>query len=384
MKNILLVGCGADIGATLLQMNKPDIDGFSISGILTNEIPSDPKNPNLNSIDSLYARIVLANPCMLDEITINKKEQTLQIYGRQIQVYWGDALHFDLSQIKQSFNLAILATSKKHIGDPNIMGRFLEKADFVIGVAEGAKLPAIYSNLIGINERFMQKNQTPINDNRCFVVGSCQSNGWHAQLRPLIDFASGFEHFSLKSAEVDIIHPDTPTGRLGTKSVEARSQDPRDNLRPSFSQIQMAMKSLFPSTHCLNTISLRVLTQPPGYQITRFFFNYKTEDNKQLKAEDFASFFSNFSKKNPKTFRFQDIPLGSRGFEQADSSAITLASSNYFKFFDNPYELPDNKVSQLVMQSYVNNVRGYCRSVLQVASHLLYSETPKCYMPNEI
>ena len=34
--------------------------------------------------------------------------------------------------------------------------------------------------------------------------------------------------------ELDIVHPDTPTGRLGTKSIDPRDQDPRKQFSTKF------------------------------------------------------------------------------------------------------------------------------------------------------
>ena len=42
--------------------------------------------------------------------------------------------------------------------------------------------------------------------------------------------------------ELDIVHPDTAQGRLGTKSLNPREQDARNNLRPGFSQVEKSMK----------------------------------------------------------------------------------------------------------------------------------------------
>ena len=55
---------------------------------------------------------------------------------------------------------------------------------------------------------------------------------------------SKIKEFKIHRVEVDIVHPDTPTGRLGTKSFSPREQDARNNLRPSFSQIDSAMSKI--------------------------------------------------------------------------------------------------------------------------------------------
>ena len=47
------------------------------------------------------------------------------------------------------------------------------------------------------------------------------------------------------------------------------------------------MKRLYPKTESINTISLRTLISPPGFQISRFFFTYKTKNNKRLNFGNF-------------------------------------------------------------------------------------------------
>lgn len=386
MKRVLLIGCGAEIGASLVAMNDPQRDGFCIDTILTNPIPDDPKNPTCTGIDSLYTRIVLAQPQMLDDISVDREADALIVKGNRILVVWGDALTIDLGSVfKRKFDLCILATSKKHIADLAIIGRFLDIAHYVIGVAEAKNLPAVYANLIGVPERFLPNPPRPIGENRIFTTGSCQSNGWHAQLRALLDLVhrSQLEAFSIRKLEIDIIHPDTPTGRLGTKALEARSQDPRNNFRPSFSQIKMSMDALFPQSNNLQTVALRTLIMPPGYQISRFFFQYDRQSGRLTRDEVIQS-FDTTAHILPSTLRMAHVPLGSRGFEFCEASAIVLSGEHYLYFIDNPFSLTGSfreYVSELIVQAYVHNVRGYCRSVLDVAYYLLYTSSPKAFFP---
>lgn len=384
MKKALLIGCGAEIGSSLLAQNKPQRDGFQICTVLTSEIPGDPKHPQLTGLDSLIARIVIANPYMLDLVKADYTNNALIVKGRPVKIHWGNALDKNLSEIKEKFDVAILATSKKHISDPEIMGRFIEVADYVVGVAEGPKLPSLYPNLIGVNNPFMGRLPQPAGNHRCFILGSCQSNGWQAQLRPLLDLSKDFINFEICGMEVDIVHPDTPTGRLGTESIAARNQDPRNNLRPSFSQIEMAMNYLFPRSNNINTISLRTLIKPPGYQITRYFFRYEIGKGKRLTKESILDSYRKTAEKYPYIIKMGDLPLGSRGYENCESAAIILTSDKFFKFFDDPFNIGTangGAVSELIVQSYVNNVRGYCRSVLNAVKHLLDTKEIKCFLP---
>ena len=146
-------------------------------------------------------------------------------------------------------------------------------------------------------------------DKKIFVLGSCQSNGWMSSLRCLLDLANKLcSNFQLLNTEVDIIHPDTPTGRLGTKSINPRDQDPRDNLRPSFSQVATSMRRLFPKVESQNTVSLRTLISPPGYMITRFF-RYKLNNNKLLDYKTIRNNLKNLSLKNKYKYSISDLSL---------------------------------------------------------------------------
>lgn len=378
---ILLIGCGAEIGSTLVTLESNKENGFSITDVLTNPIEPDPKHPHLSPLDSLVARIILANPTLIDQVSVDYTQSQLIIAKRKININWGDVrekTYFE--NLKSPYDLIILATSKKHLADKALTDYLAKYSRWVVGVAEAPGLPVLYPNLIGLNSKHLKNQPRPVNNNKVFAFGSCQSNGWHAQLRPLLELADKFEAFDMKGVEVDIFHPDTPTGRLGTKSIEARSQDPRNNLRPSFSQIEKSMRILFPGAHHLNTVSLRILIHPPGYQICRFTFTYK---GNCLSQTYIKNFFETSSKEHHEIFKFTNLPLGSRAYEFSNASAIILGSDKFFKYYENPYSIPlvDSSlhVGQVITQAYVNNVRGYCYSVLRGCDYLLLSENIKCF-----
>ena len=79
----------------------------------------------------------------------------------------------------------------------------------------------MYPNLISTKSKIIEKNPQNINNvkNKIFALGSCQSNGWQAQLKALTDIFknSELEYFKMLGTEVDIVHPDTPQGRLEQK-----------------------------------------------------------------------------------------------------------------------------------------------------------------------
>ena len=378
IKNVLLVGFGAEIGSMLLSMNDPKKDNLKIDTVLTRSIPT--KNGN-TQLESLYARMVLNEPSILPFLKINKKDQCLEIKGRKIKIFWGDIASFNLKKIKRKFNATIVATSKTHINDKKIMKRFLQVSDFVFGAAESKNFPAIYPCLFNFNDKFMQNKPRKVLNEKIFVFGSCQSNGWTSQLRAILQTINyNCSEFKMHNMELDIVHPDTPTGRLGTKSLEPRDQDPRNNFRPSFSQANISMKRLYPNTESINTVSLRTLISPPGFQISRFFFSYKTKNKKKLNKKHFIKDFKNLEKKYPSIIKLSNLPLGSRAFEMTDSASVVLSGENYFTFKDKILNIQKNQnLSEIILQAYVHNTRGYCRSIIFALDQFLSSKYKKAF-----
>jgi hypothetical protein len=268
------------------------------------------------------------------------------------------------------------------------MGRLSTAAEFVVGVAESTKLPAVYPSLVDANEQFLPIKSEPIGSAKLFCLGSCQTNGWQAQLRAVLDLMVRINASSVKfsALEVDIVHPDTPTGRLGTKSIVARDQDPRNNLRPTFSQVETSMDRLFPQSNNVNTISLRTLILPPGFQICRFFFHYETKNGERLSHTKIVESFKITAKEFPSILRVTDYPLGSKAFEHVESAAVILPQSTLLRFYDDPFNLRDGAglpLSELILQAYVHNTRGYCRSVIEALKYLLNAPNPKAFFPDK-
>ena len=90
-KKILLVGCGSEIGSMLVNMNSPSKDGFKIDTVLTNKIGKG------NSLKSIYARMVIINPILIDKIVLDYKKNTIKIKNKVIKFYWGDIKTFKLT-----------------------------------------------------------------------------------------------------------------------------------------------------------------------------------------------------------------------------------------------------------------------------------------------
>lgn len=383
MTKVLLIGCGAEIGSMLLGMLQPQTDGVQIAAVLTHPLATDPSHPGLTALDGLCARLVLGSPQLLDQIGV--EGDSLIIRGTRVPVRFGDLRDFPLHTLPGPFDVCVVATSKSHIGDKELMGRCLSVARYVVGVAEATALPALYPPLLGAPERFLPLKSQPAGPERIFALGSCQSNGWLAQLRGVLELAAEAElsEFAFRGLEVDIIHPDTPTGRLGTASLRAREQDPRNNLRPGFSQVESSMGRLFPGGHNLNTVSLRTLTQPPGYQLCRFFFSYRGP-GPRLDGPAIAASLGRTAQRLPRVLRLAERPYGSRGFEQCEAAAVVLGQPALLRFADDPFRLAAAgmaPVSELILQAYVHNTRGYCRSVIEALDYLGSTAQPRVFPP---
>lgn len=371
---VLLVGLGSEIGSTLISLIKTKNEVIEITGVVTNQIF---KNDQKKNFDSIIARIVLNDPSMINQVSYNQKNSSLIINKKKIRVFWGNVKKMSLSKIKFKYDVTIIATSKDQINDKNLMKKFLKVSKFVFGVAESTNLPSIYPNLINTQSKLFEKRPKNIFEikDKVFALGSCQTNGWQSQLRLIVEIFNKIKIKNLKmlGCELDIVHPDTPQGKLGTKSVNPRDQDARNNLRPGFSQVESSMKKIFKSAYVKNTISLRTLTSPPGYQISRFYISYSTINRADISKEYFKKEIIKFCKKNKFKIQYTDSTLGSRAFEKVETSAVLLLNDKYFHFNNNFLNIKkDNeKVLQIVFQSYVHNTRGYCRSVIEGVKEIL-------------
>jgi len=371
---ILLVGLGSEIGSTLLSLLKFDSENIEITGILTNKIF---KNNIKKNFEAIISRVILSDPSMVNSMNYSEKNSLLMINKKQIKIYWGDIKKFKISNIKFSYDATVIATSKDHINNKILMKKFLKISNFVFGVAESTNLPSIYPNLINTQSEIFEKKPNSIYDfkDKIFALGSCQTNGWQSQLRVIVETFKKLkvDNLKMKGCELDIVHPDTPQGRLGTKSMDPREQDARNNLRPGFSQVEKSMKKIFKTSHLKNTISLRTLINPPGYQIARFYISYTLKNKKNITKENFKKEIINFCKKNKFKIQYTESSLGSRAFEKVESSAVLLLNDKYYHFNKNflDQSKKDVEILQIVFQSYVHNTRGYCRSVIETIKDVI-------------
>ena len=358
-KKVILIGFGSEIGSMLLFMNNPTKDNFIIDTVITNYIVNSSYSP----IESLRARIIMANPSVIDKVKI-VDSNCLSVNKRKIKIIWGNLNNLDLKSLKKkNFFAAIIATSKKDISNLKTIKKIQTISKYVFGVAESKIIPSYYNNIRDNINSLSRCRQ--ITKETYFALGSCQSTGWTSQINCFLDLMkfNKVTDFKIHSNQLEIVHPDTPTGRLGTKSIDPRMQDARDNLRPSFSQATITMDKIFPNSKNINTISLRTLTMPPGFQICRIFFSYNAK--KRITKKMIVNSFKKTEKKNKNVVMLSNDSLGSKAYEAVDSSSVILINDKYLNFYDNFFNSQNKKISLLILLSYVHNTRGYCRYVLE-------------------
>lgn len=349
-------------------MNDEKSDGFAITDVITRA----PKWLDTPPIESIFTRLIMADPSLLDKVKINC-EKSLMIGTRKVVFHFGDIHNFKDTVLDTRFDACILATSKQDINDTKLTQNLRKISKLIFSVAE-SKLPeslAYYVNLQGMGEKFQNSRKIKCTEGGLFHFGSCQSNGWHSTLRLLLQTFEQLPAQDIKfhSLQSDIVHPDTPTGSLGTRTMNPRDQEARNNLRPGGSQVKISMDRLFPESNNFNSISLRTLIEPPGFQINRFFFSYTSTEERRLKHQDFFNVAYKIENQHSHILTCSSYPFGSRAFAGRRTAACLLTDSKYLDFVDDFSSLEhERNLSMLITQSYVDNVKGYCNSVLVGAS----------------
>lgn len=359
---VLLVGAGADIGSNLLILAATSTRKHRITDVLTRPIESEGIDSGFRtSLDELRTRVVLAQPHLFDSTSVDHGNSLLTIAGKSFRIHFQD-FNDDLTPLGR-FDLAILATSRSHVRSDKQLARLEAIADTVLGVAENGDIPAIYPALATSNPaQFSHARNLGSRPKGSFALGSCQCAGWTAGLRVLANFCE--ERNSrladvLLHSEVDIVHPDTASSNFGTTRIGARTEDARDNLRPGVSQVSESMNRFKPAT-TYNSVSLRVLTQPPGYQVQRFVL-----ETSEVDENDIRRCAKSFSSIEPSQLLISETPIGSRAFSATPSSTILVDTTRHLsvqRFAG---------VSEVIVQAYVHNTIGYCAAVLTAVDHCL-------------
>lgn len=371
MKTAILAGCGAEIGANLLIQNDPERDGFAIKAVVTNPPPVDKHYPELRPVDGIVARLAMALPGFQSRVDV-AGDDTLRIDGREVRFFFGD-LATERPPVADHFDLGFIATSKSDIAHDSPVARYMKDlASVVLGVAEADDLPSIYGCLADLSSDDITTIHRTVVDSGLYCVGSCQSNGMHASLRVVIEALRAINRnaTNIVAVETDIVHPDTPNGVLGTRSFEGRMQDARDNLRPSFSQIAKSQHKVMPWAPLINTVSLRAPVHAPGYQINRFVVN----DGGQLSTGLLEAAIERVGETREHIVKASRTPLGSRAYAYERRCATILSDANHLLIL-RPEYLAKQNLSQIIIQSFVNNTVGYSAVVLALASSVAFGKS---------
>lgn len=367
MKKAILAGCGAEIGANLLIQNNPQQDGFVVQAVITNPPAVDKHYPELRPIDGIVARLAMAQPGIQSRVNIIN-DDILQIDGREIHFFFGDLTKEYPQVVEGHFDIGFIATSKQDVNQNSPVARNMQElADVVLGVAEADSLKSIYGCLGDLTSDDIITIQRKVVSSGMYCLGSCQTNGMHASLRVVVEALGAINGNAsqIVSIETDIVHPDTPNGVLGTRSFEGRMQDARDNLRPSFSQISMSQKKVMPWAPLVNTISLRAPVHAPGYQVNRFI----VEDKGALTTELIEAVIKHISNAHPYVVMASRSPLGGRAYAYEHRCSTILSDANYLLILRPDYLVKQN-LSEVIIQSFVNNTVGYTAVVRAVARNI--------------
>ena len=251
----------------------------------------------------MKAKLIFSNPNLLNKIQIKSREKQICIDGRNINCIFSSIEDFiNKNNVFEKYDFGILATNKKDIGDEDLVKKLLKTCTKLFGVAESSNHNSIYYPLLELKSNRLNTKLLSENNSDYLALGSCQSIGWTSTLALVISWLDSLDFTnSIKviSAQVEIVHPDTPQGRFGTKSFNPREQDARNNLRPSFSQVKISMNRTLPDSINLSPISLRVCVEPPGYQISKFLIlcDENTDIIQNLNFHQFDSFLRSYSEK---------------------------------------------------------------------------------------
>ena len=152
IKKVILIGFGSEIGSMLLFMNNPAKDKFIIDTVITNKIVNSSYSP----IESLRARVIMANPSIFNKVKIIN-QNCLSINNKKIKIIWGNLNTLDLKSFKnKKFFAAIIATSKKDISNLKTIKKIQTISKYVFGVAESKIIPSYYNNISKFSLNFNQ------------------------------------------------------------------------------------------------------------------------------------------------------------------------------------------------------------------------------------
>ena len=180
MKKILLVGCGSEIGSNLLLLSKKYNFQFDITTVINSTIKLDTKFKKLDQADAIISRLRLAYPLNKKDIKKLRKNQ-ISIFGKPTKLIFSNINDYLKVNKTKKWDATILATSKEDLQDKILLNKLKKISKLVFGMAESKIMDNYYPAMYNFNSSLLKINN--ITDKKLISFGSCQTNGWLAQMQ---------------------------------------------------------------------------------------------------------------------------------------------------------------------------------------------------------
>ena len=192
MKKILLVGCGSEIGSNLLLLSKKYNFQFDITTVINSTIKLDTKFEKLDQADAIISRLRLAYPLNKKDIKKLRKNQ-ISIFGKPTKLIFSNINDYLKVNKTKKWGWIILATSKEDLQNKLLLNKLKKLSKLVFGMAESKIMDNYYPAMYNFNSSLLKINN--ITDNRLISFGSCQTNGWLAQMQVFLRAFSRIKNF---------------------------------------------------------------------------------------------------------------------------------------------------------------------------------------------
>ena len=327
MRKGILFGFGSEIGCKLVELS------LKSEKIIIENIINTPHGSVEENLRALKARLIISNPNLVNTIELNVQDSSLIISNSVIKCIFISLDDYVKKAVdhKNPYDFGILATNKIDIGNADLIDKLRLSCKVLFGVAESNSHNSIYYPLLKIDSKRINSKKFKPGDCNYYAVGSCQSIGWTSTTSFFVSWLDDIDITSdadIISSQVDIVHPDTPQGRFGTKSYTPREQDARNNFRPSFSQVTTSMNRVLNHSINISPVSLRTCIEPPGYQISRYLISVlkSSKVNEYIKYNNIHKFLIKYSHENQSIINFSDEPYGSKAFSLLKTASTILSS----------------------------------------------------------
>ena len=384
MKRGILFGFGSEIGCKLVELS------LNSKSIVIDTVVNNSHGSNEDNLNSIKAKLIFSNPQLLSKVELDYENNFLLIDDKKIKCIFLNIKEFLSSSenISKKYDFGILATNKNDIANSDLINQLLYSCKKLFGVAESKNHNSIYFPLIDLKSKRLNFKLFDNSKFDYFALGSCQSIGWTSTLSLIVNWLDKVDinqQLKIISSQVDIVHPDTPQGRFGTKSFMPREQDARNNFRPSFSQVKISMSRAIPEAVNFSPISLRTCIEPPGFQISRFLIELSDNEfqKENFNFQSLNSYIKEYSSNNPEILNFSDESYGSKAFSHLKTSSTILSSKDYLSF-EKIIDKNNYSVYQIITQSYVHNTLGYSNSIIRSIEKALSADSKTlCFFENK-